>query len=103
LKESLAMGLWPVGYDNSGPGHYVRRFGFGNLAADLNVADLTATLARAVAARTWLQPEQRAKIAGQIRPHFTAANIWPELVRVYEGICRRAEASPGGRIGTLPA
>ncbi|MCX6896565.1 MAG: glycosyltransferase [Verrucomicrobia bacterium] len=87
LKEALAMGLWPVCYDNSGPGHYLRKFGCGDLAADLSVPALTETLKRALAAQAWRQPEHRAKIAAQIRPHFDAARIWPELVRLYEGIC----------------
>jgi glycosyltransferase involved in cell wall biosynthesis len=87
LKEALAMGLWPVCYDNSGPGYYVRRFGFGDLARDLDAADLTATLRRVLAGRAWRLPENRAKVAAEIRPHFDAARIWPELVRVYESIC----------------
>ena len=86
LKEALAMGLWPVCYDNSGPGHYLRKFGCGDLAEDLNVADLTATLKRALAARAWQRPENRVKIEAQIRPHFDAAQIWLELVGVYERI-----------------
>jgi glycosyltransferase involved in cell wall biosynthesis len=31
LKEALAMGLWPVCYDNSGPAELIRRFQFGSL------------------------------------------------------------------------
>ncbi len=95
LKEALAMGLWPVCYDNSGPGHYLRRFGYGDLVEDLSVPALTATLERALAARAWRQPEHRAKIAAQIRPHFDAARIWPDLVRLYEGICRSSQSGQG--------
>src|SRR4030095_1431846 len=44
LKEALALGLWPVCYDNTGPGEYVRQFGFGMLARDLDQQDLTEKL-----------------------------------------------------------
>jgi glycosyltransferase involved in cell wall biosynthesis len=87
LKEVLAMGLWPVCYDNSGPGHYVRKFGFGTLAEDLNPAALTAALKRAIAERPWEQAEHRAKIPAQIRPHFSRALIWQDLLQVYRRVC----------------
>jgi glycosyltransferase involved in cell wall biosynthesis len=83
LKEALAMGLWPVCYDNSGPAHYVRRFRYGNLAEDLNCVALTETLKAALAARDWKKLEQRTKIENLIRPLFDRANIWRELGKFY--------------------
>jgi glycosyltransferase involved in cell wall biosynthesis len=89
LKEALAMGLWPVCYDNSGPGHYVRKFQFGNLAADLDPNALTQTLRETIARGEWKSSLNRAKIAGQIRPHFDRTRIWPELIRMYRRIDER--------------
>jgi len=89
LKEALAMGLWPVCYDNSGPAHYIRRFGYGNLAQDLNRAALTGALKRALAAQEWKQAENRAKIESLIRPLFDRINIWRELMKLYADIAGR--------------
>jgi glycosyltransferase involved in cell wall biosynthesis len=86
LKEALSMGLWPVCYDNSGPGHYIRKFQFGNLAEDLNLEALTSVLREAIAAQPWQAPGQRAKIATHIRPHFDPATIWPQLIQMYRQI-----------------
>ncbi len=83
LKEALAMGLWPVCYDNSGPAHYIRHFQYGNLAEDRKVADLTAVLKQALAAQAWKQPANRAKIETHIRPHFDRDRIWRELAALY--------------------
>lgn len=86
LKEALAMGLWPVGYDNSGPAYYVRRFQFGNLAEDLNVTALTGVLQQALTAKVWQEAGHREKIEMQIRPHFDPAHIWQELRQLYRTI-----------------
>jgi len=87
LKESMAMGLWPVCYDNSGPGHYIRKFNFGNLAEDLSVESLTRTLKRAIETREWIQPEKRSIIASQIRPSFDRNHIWSRLIAMYRRVC----------------
>ncbi len=89
LKEALAMGLWPVCYDNSGPGHYVRKFRFGDLAEDLNPDALTQTLREAIARGEWKDLVNRARVADQIRPHFDRTRIWQELIRMYRQIDTR--------------
>ncbi len=86
LKEAMAMGLWPVCYDNSGPGHYIRKFKFGSLAEDLNPASLLETLRRTIANEAWKSPDHRALIPAQIRPHFNRLRIWRELVIAYKTI-----------------
>jgi glycosyltransferase involved in cell wall biosynthesis len=86
LKEAMAMGLWPVCYDNSGPAHYIRYFQYGSLAEDLKVSDLTAVLKQALAAQPWKQPANRAKIDTHIRPHFDRERIWRELAALYRNI-----------------
>lgn len=94
LKEALAMGLWPVCYDNSGPAHYLRHFQYGNLAEDLKVADLTAVLKQALAAQPWKLPANRAKIETQIRPHFDRERIWRELAALYRNISAPDGSTP---------
>ena len=89
LKEALAMGLWPVCYDNSGPAHYIRRFRCGNLAEDLNRLALTETLRSTLVAQEWKQPANRARIETVIRPHFDGAHIWRELTKLYAEIAGR--------------
>lgn len=86
LKESMAMGLWPVCYDNSGPAHYIRRFNFGELAADLDLRALTESLRSAVTRKPWRQESNRIKIESLIRPHFKPETIWPRLIELYRGI-----------------
>jgi glycosyltransferase involved in cell wall biosynthesis len=88
LKESLAMGLWPVCYDNSGPAHYIRKFQYGDLAEDLNLDSLTDTLRTAIVNQPWKNPAHHAKITSQIRPHFDRVRIWRELTNMYAEICK---------------
>lgn len=88
LKEAMAMGLWPVCYDNSGPGHYIRKFGYGSLAEDSNPSALTEALRQAITTRPWANPANREKINTQIRPHFDRARIWRELAELYGSISR---------------
>jgi glycosyltransferase involved in cell wall biosynthesis len=89
LKEALAMGLWPVCYDNSGPAHYIRRFRYGNLATDLNRAALIEALKGTLAAQEWKRAENRAKMESLIRPLFDKVNIWRELIKLYAEIAGR--------------
>ncbi len=86
LKEALAMGLWPVCYDNSGPAYYIRRFQYGNLAEDLKIADLTAVLRQVLATQPWKQMVNRTKIEAHIRPHFDRGRIWRDLTTLYRNI-----------------
>jgi glycosyltransferase involved in cell wall biosynthesis len=86
LKEAMAMGLWPVCFDNTGPGHYLRKFQFGTLARDLDRADLTAKLKQVFATKPWREPVQRAKIESTIRPHFRRERIWEDLQKLYRHI-----------------
>lgn len=83
LKEALAMGLWPVCYDNSGPGEYVRKFAFGSLARDLDRGDLTATLRTAIETSPWTNLSLRQGLQTASRTTFSRAEIWPQLERLY--------------------
>lgn len=90
LKEALAMGLWPVCYDNSGPSHYIRQFHFGTLAEDRNLGTLGECLKQAIAGEPWKQDVHRSKIESEIRPHFQRARIWEDLLRLYRHVCASA-------------
>lgn len=90
LKEALAMGLWPVCYDNSGPGEYVRKFGFGSLARDLDPGDLTATLRTAIETRPWADLSLRQTLQAASRTTFSREEIWPQLERLYLEISEQA-------------
>lgn len=90
LKEALTMGLWPVCYDNSGPGEYVRKFGFGSLARDLDLSDLTATLRSVIATRPWADLELRRGLQVASRAAFSREEIWPKLEKLYLEISGQA-------------
>jgi glycosyltransferase involved in cell wall biosynthesis len=86
LKEALTLGLWPVCYDNTGPGEYVRKFQFGSLARDLDFPDLTATLKAAVANRPWAVPHLREQLRTATRDAFSPERIWAQLLSLYTEI-----------------
>jgi glycosyltransferase involved in cell wall biosynthesis len=93
LKEAMAMGLWPICYDNSGPGFYIRHFGAGDLAQDLNIDSLTETLANAISQQKWKDPEFREKVTSTIRPRFDKDRIWGELIDLYSRVMSGKPAS----------
>ena len=86
LKEALTMGLWPVCYDNTGPGEYLRAFRFGSLARDLEPGDLATTLGQAMAERPWRDQESRAQLRAATRRLFAPAEIWRQLQDLYRKI-----------------
>jgi glycosyltransferase involved in cell wall biosynthesis len=86
LKEALSLGLWPVCYDNSGPGHYLRRFRCGRLVANRNVAELTLAVAEVCREQPWRESDFRARVVSELRPHFSREQIWGDLRRVYQQI-----------------
>lgn len=88
LKEALTLGLWPVCYDNSGPGDYIRSFRFGTLARDLDVSDLTRQLREALQQCPWREPSLRAELRLRTRATFSPEQIWSQLRRRYEQIIR---------------
>jgi glycosyltransferase involved in cell wall biosynthesis len=88
LKEALAMGLWPVCYDNSGPAEYIRLFGFGTLAKDGDLADLTERLTIVLRNRPWEDPAKRVQLRELTQKRFSRQNIWMELVRLYQDVSR---------------
>jgi glycosyltransferase involved in cell wall biosynthesis len=86
LKEAICMGLWPVCYDNSGPGEYIRKFKWGSLADNLNQQDLTRKLKAAIHEKPWLNNELRKSVVFQSRSFFSSQTCWDELIAIYKKI-----------------
>jgi glycosyltransferase involved in cell wall biosynthesis len=90
LKEALAMGLWPVCYDNSGPAEYVRMAQFGTLARDRDRGDLTKRLKGTLEEKPWLDLKRRAVLREFTRRRFSREVIWTELIRLYKDVSEAA-------------
>jgi glycosyltransferase involved in cell wall biosynthesis len=90
LKEALAMGLWPVCYDNSGPSEYLRKFHFGSLARDRDLRDLKETLRRDLTERPWLDLARRTALRKQTQEAFSRESVWRDLVAIYQQVIDRS-------------
>jgi glycosyltransferase involved in cell wall biosynthesis len=86
LKEALAMGLWPVCYDNSGPREFIKRFEYGSLARTGSIEELTLVLKEDMRKRPWQHPGRGDKVVRRVREALNADKIWGSLIRLYEGI-----------------
>jgi glycosyltransferase involved in cell wall biosynthesis len=86
LKESLAMGLWPVCYDNSGPGEYVRKYRFGSLAKDRDLNSLCTELGAAIVKAPWMEAGRRVALERHTRSDFSRDNAWNRLTELYQDI-----------------
>lgn len=86
LKEALTMGLWPVCYDNSGPGEYLRKYKFGSLAEDRNLDSLCRELKRCLTEMPWKQTEKRTNLARDTRDDFSREKAWEQLIKLYRTV-----------------
>jgi glycosyltransferase involved in cell wall biosynthesis len=86
LKEALAMGLWPVCYDNSGPAEYLRSANFGSLARDGDQVDLTRKLSDAIRERPWINESRRSALRRFTHDRFSRTGIWSQLIQLYTEI-----------------
>jgi glycosyltransferase involved in cell wall biosynthesis len=84
LKEALTMGLWPVCYDNSGPGEYIRKYGFGSLARNGDVDSLGKELKTALSEMPWKAAEHRKMLEHKTRHDFSRQEAWKQLTQFYE-------------------
>ena len=84
LKEALTMGLWPVCYDNSGPGEYVRKYRFGSLARNDDVESLCRELKTALSEMPWRDAGHRKSLEHQTRYDFSREQAWKKLTQFYE-------------------
>jgi glycosyltransferase involved in cell wall biosynthesis len=83
LKEALAMGLWPVCYDNSGPGEYIRKYGFGSLPKNQDIDSLCAELKYCLTELPWKDAEKRKLLAQRTRNDFSPDQAWQRLIEFY--------------------
>ena len=97
LKEALTMGLWPVCYDNSGPGEYVRKYGFGSLARDRDMNSLYQELKRCLTNMPWKDAEKRQTVARQTREDFSRERAWRQLSDFYSTIALQFDQRQGFR------
>ena len=83
LKEALTMGLWPVCYDNSGPGEYVRKYAFGSLATDQDMHSLCQALKGCLTNMPWKDVEKKIALARRTREDFSREKAWDQLIEFY--------------------
>ena len=93
LKEALALGLWPVCYDNTGPGEYLREFRFGSLACDGDLTDLSRKLLKATETRPWKEGTLREEALTKAHDLFSRERIWRELRALYSEILQERDTA----------
>lgn len=86
LKEALCLGVWPVCYDNTGPGELIRAFGYGTLARDGDKGDLVRCLLEAFREEPWGFGDRRKACAAAARSAFARERAWEHLRRLYAAV-----------------
>ncbi len=84
LKEALAMGLWPLCYDNTGPRELIREYGCGTLVQTGNIAALGEALRHLNDTRPWKNDERRKEGVDAIRRDLSCTSVWDALVACYD-------------------
>ena len=83
LKEALAMGLWPICYDNTGPQELIHKYRWGSLVPTGNIPELSRALQRATESRPWQDVTARTACAGQVKHDLAPGGIWCQLTAAY--------------------
>jgi glycosyltransferase involved in cell wall biosynthesis len=83
LKEALAMGVWPVCYDNSGPKEFVSKYRFGSLSKTGDINALAASLRDALTTQPWRDSTRALECADAIRRDLDRERIWEQLTKLY--------------------
>lgn len=95
LKEALAMGLWPVCYDNTGPQELIGRYGVGSLVPTGDITGLTNKLTQVLGEKPWLDTVRMQRASDEIRSDLSPSVVWGKLVKTYGNIiresCRQSE------------
>ncbi len=98
LKEALAMGLWPVCYDNSGPRELIGSYHWGSLSETGNIPSLAENLRKTLTDRPWEQSARRRGCVEGIRHDLSRQTIWKQLLDCYtEEYWTRFTSVPHGR------
>jgi len=88
LKEALSLGLWPVCYDNSGPGIYIRKFNFGSLVKDRDICGLAEVLGTCAKEKPWLDQLRRNSVIDNVRQSLSRETIWENLMQLYARVTK---------------
>lgn len=83
LKEALAMGLWPVCYDNSGPRELIGRYRYGSLSMTGNIPALAESLRKALVERPWEDAARMRGCVERVRHDLSRETIWKQLTDCY--------------------
>jgi len=84
LKESLASGLYPICYNNSGPADLIRHYGCGKVCETGNVIALAHVMRYCVDNKEkCVQDGLRA--SRFVRKELAPASVWDKLLEVYDG------------------
>jgi len=83
LKEALAMGLWPVCYDNSGPQELINRYGYGSLSPTGDIPALTESLRKALTEEPWNDSGRMEQCVQQVRHDLSRETVWKQLMECY--------------------
>jgi glycosyltransferase involved in cell wall biosynthesis len=83
LKEALAMGLWPVCYDNSGPQELIGRYQYGSLSPTGDIPTLAKTLRKTLTEEPWKQTGRTEQCVKQVRHDLCRETVWKQLLEAY--------------------
>lgn len=86
LKEAICLGLWPVCFDNSGPGEYIRHFGWGGLAEDSSLPHLQTVLEEGLGVLGPSLEDWQHAVSAKAKTYFSAGATWRELGKIYERV-----------------
>lgn len=100
LKEALAMGLWPVCYDNSGPQELINRYKYGSVSPTGNVLALTESLRKALENQPWKDTDRMNQCIKKVRHDLSRKTVWEQLLKCdtekyWEGVTNVARSSDG--------
>jgi len=83
LKEALALGLWPVCYDNSGPKELIGRYQYGSLSPTGDIPALTESLRKVLTEEPWKESGRIERVIEKVRHDLCRETVWKQLLEVY--------------------
>lgn len=85
LKEALAMNLWPVCYNNTGPAELLTRFHVGSLSPTGDLSALASALRHATSDVPGMASNSLSRVQ-EPRHAFSRNTIWLQLLQAYATI-----------------
>ncbi len=93
LKEALAMGLWPIVYDNTGPKELLKRFNYGWSAPTGNREELANLLVKADKEKNWEDNDRMQNLVNKVRYELSPKKIWEDIIAIYSDISNQKKNS----------